>query len=110
MSPYLKMKGELEDAVSALDFEQVVIIRPGLLVGDREDSRPPEYAMRLVAAGLSQISRTYLFDTWANPADEVAKATVAAAQKCLDGSAPRGKIWTLGISDIVRLGRTEWKA
>jgi len=108
-APYLKMKGELEDAVSELDFEKVVILRPGLLVGDREDSRPPEYAVRIIALGLSKISKSYFFDTWANPADEVGKAAVLAGLKCLDGTAPGGKVWTMGISEIVRLGRTEWK-
>jgi len=108
-APYLKMKGELEDAVCKLDFDKVVIMRPGLLVGDREDSRPPEYALRMVALGLSKISKSYFFDTWANPADEVGKAAVAAGLKCLDGTAPHGKVWTIGMSDIVRLGRTEWK-
>jgi len=108
-APYLKMKGELEDAVSKLDFEKVVILRPGLLLGHREDSRPPEYAFRMIALGLSKISKSYFFDTWVNPADEVGKAAVAAALECVEKTAPAGKVWTLGISDIVRLGRTEWK-
>lgn len=34
MAPYLKMKGELEEAVKALDFDHCLIVRPGLLVSD----------------------------------------------------------------------------
>jgi uncharacterized protein YbjT (DUF2867 family) len=39
---YVRMKGELEDAVKALGFKHTVILRPGLIVGGREDSRPAE--------------------------------------------------------------------
>lgn len=31
-APYMKMKGELEEAVKALDFDHCLILRPGLLV------------------------------------------------------------------------------
>ena len=33
---YPKMKGELEDAVKALDFDHTVILRPGALLGQRQ--------------------------------------------------------------------------
>ena len=32
MAPYMKMKGELEEAVKNLDFDHCLIFRPGLLV------------------------------------------------------------------------------
>jgi uncharacterized protein YbjT (DUF2867 family) len=41
---YSKMKGELEDAVSSLPFRSVRIIRPGILDGERNESRPMEKA------------------------------------------------------------------
>lgn len=46
--PYTKMKGQLEDAVKEIGFDHVVILRPGLLVGERaaHDVRAPEYAFR----------------------------------------------------------------
>lgn len=43
---YTRMKGELEDSVNALEFDHTVIIRPGLIVGGREESRPAEFAIR----------------------------------------------------------------
>ena len=46
MIPYSKMKGELEDSVNALGFDHTIIVRPGLIVGGREDSRPAEFAIR----------------------------------------------------------------
>lgn len=38
-SPYFKMKGELENEVSLLPFKRISILRPSLLIGDREDFR-----------------------------------------------------------------------
>lgn len=105
---YLKMKGELEEAVKALDFEKTVILRPGLIVGTREGSRPAEAAARLVARFLGRVSGHWLTDGWAQDADVIAKAAVNGGLKALAGEGP--KVWMLGQSDIVRLGRTEWKA
>lgn len=101
------MKGELEEAVKELDFEKTVILRPGLIVGGREDSRPPEAAMRYVAGFLGAISSSWLKDGWAQDADVIAKAAVSSGLKALAGEGP--KVWTMGQSDIVRLGKTEWK-
>ena len=38
-SPYLKMKGELEDEVSSLAFQRISILQPSLLIGERESFR-----------------------------------------------------------------------
>lgn len=43
ISPYLKMKGELENKVIALGFKRCVILRPSLLIGERADKRPGEF-------------------------------------------------------------------
>lgn len=42
-------------------------------------------------------------------ADAIAKAAVSAGTKALEGTAPE-KVWILGQSDVVKFGRTEWKA
>ncbi|KUJ80267.1 short chain dehydrogenase [Microbulbifer flavimaris] len=39
---YLKMKGELEDAVSRLPFPRISVFRPSLLLGDRDHVRVGE--------------------------------------------------------------------
>ena len=38
-SPYLKMKGELENEISLLPFKRISILQPSLLIGDRETFR-----------------------------------------------------------------------
>lgn len=82
MIPYTRMKGELDDAVQKLGFEKVVILRPGLLVGERQagDSRPPEAAFRYIARGLKAVAGNWATDFWAQDADLVAKC---AAEVCI---------------------------
>ncbi|KAH7397870.1 hypothetical protein BKA64DRAFT_723531 [Cadophora sp. MPI-SDFR-AT-0126] len=107
MIPYAKMKGEIEDAVKELGFEHTIILRPGLLVGPREESRLAEAFMRGVANCLGSVAHV-LKDTWAQDAEVVAKAAVSAGLQALEGAKP--KIWEISQSEIIKLGRTEWKA
>ncbi|WP_340104297.1 NAD(P)H-binding protein [Rhodohalobacter sp. 8-1] len=39
---YPRIKGELDDAVSGLSFDRITIMRPSILDGEREESRPGE--------------------------------------------------------------------
>ena len=105
--PYGRMKAELEDAVKSLNFPYTIILKPGLLVGTRSDSRPAEAAIRGIAKGLGSISKA-LTDFWAQDADVVGKAAVAASIQCIEGKRDEGT-WVLSQRDITRLGRTEWK-
>lgn len=109
MLGYLKMKGECEEKVKELGFERTIILRPGLIVGHREESRPTEAIMRYFASGLGKIHSS-LTDFWAQDVDVIARAAVHAGLKALKGDVPTGseKVWVLSQSDIVRLGRTEW--
>ncbi|KAF4546756.1 NmrA-like family protein [Lasiodiplodia theobromae] len=103
---YLKMKGELEDAVKALGFDHTVILRPGVILGNRQDSRPAEFAVRKVA-GLVGMFGSGFKDFWAQEAEVIAKAAVAAGLQCVEGKREKG-VWEVQQKDIVRLGRTEW--
>lgn len=102
------MKGELEDSVKALEFEHTVIVRPGLIVGSREDSRPPEFVVRKIAGLFGMVSNS-LKDPWAQDADVIAKAAISAGLKALEGGEEVPKVWTIGQGEIIKLGRTEWK-
>ncbi|KAL8716985.1 MAG: hypothetical protein Q9225_005735 [Loekoesia sp. 1 TL-2023] len=102
--PYSKMKGELEDAVKALDFPHTVIVKPGLLVGTRQDSRTIESALRTIAKALGMISEAWLKDWWAQDVDVIGRATVAAALECSEGKREKG-VWLVQQSDIIRLGK-----
>jgi uncharacterized protein YbjT (DUF2867 family) len=81
---YLRTKGELEDAVSAMPFKAIHIFRPSILVGPREERRAGERAgivfMKLVSPMLAGGLRKYR----AIEAQDVARSMVLAAE--LDGS------------------------
>ena len=104
---YPKMKGELEDSVRSLGFEHTVILRPGLIVGSREESRPAEAVVRKIAGAVGWFGNA-LKDPWAQDADVIAKAAVQGGLMALEGKLEE-KVVVLGQSDIVKLGRTEWR-
>jgi uncharacterized protein YbjT (DUF2867 family) len=76
---YLRVKGEVENAVRVLPFEALVILRPGLLLGDRRESRPAEAIARAVAPWLNPLLLGPLAKFRSIRADRVAAAMVAAA-------------------------------
>ena len=106
--PYTKLKGEIEEHIKEIGFEHTIILRPGIIVGDREESRYVEAALQYTAKGLGHLHKS-LRDSWAQSADVIANAAVAAAIKAEKGEV-KDKVWTLGQQDIIRLGLTEWKA
>jgi uncharacterized protein YbjT (DUF2867 family) len=73
---YLRVKGEVEQALRALPFEALVILRPGLLLGDRRESRPAEAVARLVSPVLNPLLVGPLARYRAVRADHVAAAMV----------------------------------
>ena len=52
---YTRMKGELDDAVSKLGFENLVILRPSSLVGDRRQKRMVEVVSIPIAIFLTKL-------------------------------------------------------
>ena len=100
---YPKMKGELEEAVKGLGFKHTVIVRPGLIVGDRSESRPAEAALRGLARGLKGLTPK-MTDWWAQDASTIARAAVNAGVQCMDGKKEDG-VWLVEMKDIVALGK-----
>jgi uncharacterized protein YbjT (DUF2867 family) len=73
---YPRTKGELEDAVRALGFPSLTIVRPGLLGGDRHEFRAGErVAAAILRAATPVLPRRYRI----SPADAVARMLVDAA-------------------------------
>ncbi|KAL1955742.1 hypothetical protein VTO42DRAFT_8140 [Malbranchea cinnamomea] len=112
MVAYNRMKGQIEKSILDLGFEKTVIVRPGLILGTREESRPLEYAIRGIGNVMASISKPWLSDWWAQDASEIARAAVSAGMKALEDTGTEGqqKVTILNGKDIIRLGRTEWKA
>lgn len=106
--PYLKLKGEIEEAVKELGFEHTIFLRPGVITGQRGQSRPFEAVVRFVASTAGRIHSS-LKDGWAQDADDIAKAGINAGLKALAGQAPPGseKVWVIEQGEIARLVREE---
>ncbi|KAL7938500.1 hypothetical protein V8C35DRAFT_288272 [Trichoderma chlorosporum] len=105
-APYSKMKKGVEDTVKELEFDHGIIVRPGLIMGEREKGRLLEGIAVTVMNGLSLFG---LKDPLAQDAEVIARAAIRASQLADEGKAP-SKFWILESSDIIRLGRTEWES
>jgi uncharacterized protein YbjT (DUF2867 family) len=75
---YNRVKGELEDALTRLAFEGLVIARPSLLVGDREALRQPKRPGEKVATVVSKLLAPLIPSNYRPiAANEVARALLA---------------------------------
>lgn len=106
--PYSRMKGEIEEDIKALGFERTVILRPGLIAGTREESRPLEAGIRFIAGWAGKVHSS-LKDGWAQEADAIGKAAVNAGLKAQRGDVPADceKVWTVEGKKIIALAEDE---
>lgn len=73
---YIKVKGEIEEAVKALDIASLSIFRPGLLMGDREEKRFLERLSIHAARFLQNIMPESLMNSMVTSVDVLAKQMV----------------------------------
>jgi len=101
---YVRMKGEIEDDIEKIGFERYIVVRPGLILGDRQESRFLESVAQGLAKGLGMISGGALSDGWSQSAEVIARASVRVA---LDESITGKKI--VSQKDIIEYGKkAEW--
>ena len=86
---YSRMKGELDEAVSALGFAHLRVLRPSLLEGQRDQTRLAESVGIVVANALASLGIARRFRPI--PASTVARGLIAAA---FDGAEAQ-RIYTL---------------
>jgi len=79
---YMRMKGEIEDAIAALGFVSFTAVRPAILIGARGESRPLERVSLATMRGLS-----FLLPRRQRPvrAEDVARALLFAALTATPG-------------------------
>jgi uncharacterized protein YbjT (DUF2867 family) len=78
---YLKLKGEVEEEISAMLFESIHIFQPSMLLGQRKEFRFGELIGKVLIQPLSFLLAASLRKYKPIQASEVAKAMVAAAKK-----------------------------
>ena len=81
---YVRIKGEVEDAVEKIGFTRLDLIQPGLLIGERTERRPVERLMQKLAPAGNVLMQGGLSRYRSIPADLVA----AAIQSLLALEAP----------------------
>jgi len=79
---YLKLKGEVEEAVKETGLKTIHIMRPSMLLGERKEARLGESIGKVIMAPLS-----FLFPAKYKPihAKDVAKAMLAVSKKNEEG-------------------------
>ncbi|ERF70408.1 hypothetical protein EPUS_05227 [Endocarpon pusillum Z07020] len=103
--PYSKMKVGVEDAIKELDFEQAIILRPGMILGERETPKAPFFEK--LVGNLHKISPSFQ-DSIGQDQKIIGRAAVEAARLAQEGKAP-SKYWVLEQADVVKYGRDEWR-
>lgn len=93
---YLKVKGQVEAEIEALDFDRYAVYRPGVLLVDRQESRPAEWMTRKFFSALSSVCSTSM----SIPIQAVAKAMVSNTLL-----QPEKKSEILENKDIAALGK-----
>jgi len=92
---YNKIKGEAEAAVAALGYDSVYALRPSLLDGEREESRPLERVSLAVGRTLGPLLGKYR----PTPARAVAAALVASCKRAEPG------VHVVDAGEILRFAR-----
>ncbi len=83
---YSQIKGQAEAAVQNLGFETVHLLRPSLLIGEREESRPGEMLGLIVGRALSPLLAGPLRRARPVPAGKVAEVMISAAKTPAPGT------------------------
>ena len=90
---YTNMKGKLEDAVRALSFKQITIIRPGQLAGNRAEKRKSE---KIALSIMYFINKLGLLKRYKPiQAYQVAQAMINAAENKKSGTYSLDKVFEL---------------
>lgn len=97
---YLKVKGQVEADIEALGFDRYAIYRPGVLLVERQESRPGEFLARKFFGALSSVCSTSM----SVPIQMVAKAM--ASNTLLQ---PEQKTEILENKAIASLGKSAGK-
>lgn len=97
------MKAELEEAIKEVGFEKTVFVKPGMIVGTRENVKPLDGVVRGAAWLSGVISGGHLKNIWAQEADDIGRAAIVAGLEAVTGGGP--DIRYVGQADIVKLGK-----
>jgi len=82
---YSRVKGEAEQGLEKLGFKRLDIIRPGLLLGDRQQSRPVETLLKAIAPASDLLMRGKWRRYRSVPATSVGQCLLLLSEKTEPG-------------------------
>ncbi|KAH9216273.1 hypothetical protein DL95DRAFT_424654 [Leptodontidium sp. 2 PMI_412] len=88
---YQKIKAELGEAIKEVRFEKTVFIKPGMIVGTRDNAKPFD--------GIWWPLEGY----WAQDAEFIGRASIVAGLEAVAGDGPA--VRNVGHEDIMKLGK-----
>lgn len=103
-SPYARMKNGVEDAIKEAGFDHAVILKPGLIKGEREVGRAGEGLMVGVSNLVGKVFGQRAMDTWSQDGEVIGRAAVRAAEMVAAGQAP-AKYWVIEGLQISEMGK-----
>jgi hypothetical protein len=104
VTPYARMKNGVEDAIKEADFDHAVILKPGLIKGEREVGRAGDGLIVGVSGLIGKVFGQRAMDTWSQDAEIIGRAAVRAAEMVAAGRAP-AKYWVIEGLEITEMGR-----
>lgn len=78
---YLRIKGEMEEGILKLNFENIAIVRPSMLLGERKEKRTGETVGKIVMKTFKPMLTGRLRKYRAIHGKDVARAMIAILQK-----------------------------
>ena len=108
---YTEMKVGVEEAIRELDFEQAIVLRPGMILGDSERDVPrDDWLAAVFSATIGAVGRVSsgMADMLGQEGSVIARAAVAAERAAAEGRAP-DKYWILECADIAKFEKSERK-
>ncbi|KAK8045196.1 hypothetical protein PG993_005220 [Apiospora rasikravindrae] len=108
--PYLQMKRGVENAIQSMGFKQAVVLRPGIILGEREREHQGGPCLKSIIRGVGSFNGA-LHDNLGQEPDVIARAAVNAAlleKRKTDSREAPGRYWIVERQEILRLGRDEW--
>ncbi|PYI02621.1 hypothetical protein BO78DRAFT_432735 [Aspergillus sclerotiicarbonarius CBS 121057] len=107
--PYARMKGRIEEDIKALQFEETIILRPGMILGARTEGRPAEDVAQSIVKGIGLISPSCK-NMLGQEASVIAEAATKVGIQCLTDkpldSREIPRVRFIERSDIVKHART----
>lgn len=89
----MRIKRGVEETIEELGFEHAVILRPGMILGQREIPHPLGPLLNRIIYGLGSIANT-VQNELGQEAEVLGQAAVRAAQVASEGRAP-SKVWAI---------------